>query len=288
MRRSKQILELALKQAKEDSYEGENEDVSCIFDDPSSDEYVPDSDIVSDSEDNGDDDYTRCARISSSRRFLSCRDKTNFLESPSTSTNSTAKIHPQSDAESDVLKNIFKMPPKKGGGPKIIDGVDTASMTREQLEAFALRIKEENDREREERNFFQMERDKIRTFWEITRNELEEARAQVRNKDRALEEGVEKNEEELKFFKQKVKHLQYEHQNNLTECKAESLVALKQAQDEHAVQERELLEDKKSLKALMREQELSNQEQIKSLKFKTVKKLVKLEANLKLEPKKWK
>ncbi|XP_056635506.1 dynein regulatory complex subunit 4 [Diorhabda sublineata] len=140
-------------------------------------------------------------------------------------------------------------------------------MTREQLEAFAQRIKEENDREREERNFFQMERDKIRTFWEITRNELEEARAQVRNKDRALEEGVEKNEEELKFYKQKVKHLQYEHQNNLTECKAESLVALKQAQDEYAIKEKELLEDKRNLKALMREQDLSHQDQIKALKM---------------------
>lgn len=53
-------------------------------------------------------------------------------------------------------------------------------MTREQLEVFVLRIKEENDREREERNFFQLERDKIRTFWEITRTELEEARAKLR------------------------------------------------------------------------------------------------------------
>lgn len=53
-------------------------------------------------------------------------------------------------------------------------------MTREQLEVFCHRIKEENEREREERNYFQMERDKLRTFWEITRNELEEARAKLR------------------------------------------------------------------------------------------------------------
>lgn len=45
-------------------------------------------------------------------------------------------------------------------------------MTREQLEAFALRLKAEMEREREERNFFQLERDKIRTFWEITRGQL--------------------------------------------------------------------------------------------------------------------
>nr|CAH7717294.1 unnamed protein product [Callosobruchus chinensis] len=137
-------------------------------------------------------------------------------------------------------------------------------MTREQLEAFCLRIKEENEREREERNFFQMERDKIRTFWEITRNELDECKAKLRNKDREIEEAAEKNEEELKFYKQKVKHLQYEHQNNLTEAKAEALVSLKNAQDEHSQQERELLRDKKSLKSHGREQELAHQDQTKA------------------------
>lgn len=53
-------------------------------------------------------------------------------------------------------------------------------MTREQLEQFGLRLKEELEREREERNFFQLERDKLRTFWEITRNDLEEANAKLR------------------------------------------------------------------------------------------------------------
>ncbi|KAG5897821.1 hypothetical protein JTB14_011821 [Gonioctena quinquepunctata] len=164
------------------------------------------------------------------------------------------------------------MPPKKKAGGKgatgnIIDGVDTTQMTREQLEVFCLRIKEENEREREERNFFQMERDKIRTFWEITRNELEEARAVIRNKDRQIEESTEKNEDELKFYKQKVKHLQYEHQNNLTECKAEALVALKIAQDEHSEKERELLQDKRDLKSVSRETELSHQDQTKTLKL---------------------
>ncbi|KRT83955.1 hypothetical protein AMK59_986, partial [Oryctes borbonicus] len=149
----------------------------------------------------------------------------------------------------------------------IIDGVDTSQMTREQLEIFALRIKEENEREREERNFFQLERDKIRTFWEITRSELEETKAKLRNKDRQIEEATEANEEELKFFKQKVKHLQYEHQNSLTECKAEAMVSLKLADDDHTEQERELLRDKRELKAKIRGDEVSNQDQIKALKL---------------------
>lgn len=45
-------------------------------------------------------------------------------------------------------------------------------MSREQLEKFAHNLRNEMEREREERNFFQLERDKLRTFWEITRNQL--------------------------------------------------------------------------------------------------------------------
>lgn len=45
-------------------------------------------------------------------------------------------------------------------------------MTREQLEKFAHSLRHEIEREREERNFFQLERDKLRTFWEITKNQL--------------------------------------------------------------------------------------------------------------------
>ena len=41
------------------------------------------------------------------------------------------------------------------------------------------------DRERDERNFYQLERDRVDTFWEVTRGELGETRAEVRVKDRS-------------------------------------------------------------------------------------------------------
>lgn len=88
-----------------------------------------------------------------------------------------------------------------------------------------------------------------------------------RNKERQIEEANEKNEEELKFFKQKIKHLQYEHQISLTECKAESLVALKQAEDGYSEREKVLIQDKRKLKEFMAEQELAHQELVKGLKL---------------------
>lgn len=88
-----------------------------------------------------------------------------------------------------------------------------------------------------------------------------------RNKEREKEELAEKHEAELKLYKQKVKHLMYEHQTNLSESKAEHLVALKLAQDDHVVQENELIKDKTELKKTQKEQELAYMNEIRALKL---------------------
>lgn len=78
---------------------------------------------------------------------------------------------------------------------------------------------------------------------------------------------AENHEAELKLYKQKVKHLMYEHQTNLSESKADQLVALKLAQDDHVVQENELIKDKTELKKIQKEQELAYMNEIRALKL---------------------
>lgn len=171
------------------------------------------------------------------------------------------------------------MPPKKKSAkkkgkkksakaktPTIVDGISTEEMTKEQLEEHIVRLREELDREREERNYFQLERDKVNTFWEITKRQLEERKAELRNKEREMEEAEEKHQVEIKVYKQKVKHLLYEHQNNIAELKAESAVSLKLAQDEHRNNEQDLRKDKRGLKVELKEQELSHEDVVKNLK----------------------
>ncbi|KAK2191116.1 hypothetical protein NP493_61g05046 [Ridgeia piscesae] len=181
---------------------------------------------------------------------------------------------------------LFQPPKKKGKKgkgkgkksaksktPTVIDGVSTEEMTKEQLEEHIVRLREELDREREERNYFQLERDKVNTFWEITKRQFEEKKAELRNKDREMEDAEEKHQIEIKVYKQKVKHLLYEHQNNISELKAESTVALKLAQDDHRSDELELRRDKRSLKVELKEQQLSHEDVIKDLKKEQDKKL---------------
>lgn len=155
---------------------------------------------------------------------------------------------------------------KKAKTPTVIDGISTEEMSKEQLEEHIVRLREELDREREERNYFQLERDKVNTFWEITKRQLEEKKAELRNKDREMEDAEERHQIEIKVYKQKVKHLLYEHQNNISELKAESTVALKLAQDDHGKLEEDLRKDKRSLKVSYKEQELANEDVVKTVK----------------------
>ncbi|XP_063697687.1 dynein regulatory complex subunit 4 [Culicoides brevitarsis] len=140
-------------------------------------------------------------------------------------------------------------------------------MSREQLEAFAMRLRNEMEREREERNFFQLERDKLRTFWEITRNQLDEARTTIRNKEREVEEAQERADIETKNVMQQMKHLQYENQTKIGEMRAEMMTQLKMAQEDHTLQERELLGDKREFRRQLREKEECIELEMQKLKM---------------------
>ena len=168
-------------------------------------------------------------------------------------------------------------PPKKKGGKKkksakkeavttTIDGVAVADMTKEELEKHLELLRDELEREREERNYFQLERDKVNTFWEITKRQLDEKKADLRNKDREMEDAQEKHAIEIKVYKQKVKHLLYEHENQLAELKADNVTSLRLANDEHRSEEGVLRKEQRDLKVSGKEKELAFQDQIKELK----------------------
>lgn len=66
------------------------------------------------------------------------------------------------------------------------------------MEEHIVRLREELDREREERNYFQLERDKIHTFWEITGRQLEEVKAELNKAEKDIEEDEERHQVEIK------------------------------------------------------------------------------------------
>ncbi|CAF3323824.1 unnamed protein product [Rotaria sp. Silwood1] len=70
----------------------------------------------------------------------------------------------------------------------------------------------------------------------------------------------------LNVYKQKVKHLLYEQQNNIAELKAETIAELKVAQEGHNEAENSMWKEKRELKVQMKDQELAQQEVVRNLK----------------------
>eukprot|EP00026_Physarum_polycephalum_P007614 Phypoly_transcript_07678.p1 GENE.Phypoly_transcript_07678~~Phypoly_transcript_07678.p1 ORF type:complete len:511 (+),score=118.03 Phypoly_transcript_07678:41-1573(+) len=146
-------------------------------------------------------------------------------------------------------------------------------------------IKEQLEKEMKDRNYFQLESDKINSFWEITKKELQEVKADLRNKDREMEELEERHQVEIKVYKQKIKHLLYEHQNDVTLLKTETENSLKLQNDEHRDRETDVKKQQKSLKSDMKEVELGHQDVVTNLKQEHDKNITRLrqehERNLK-------
>ncbi|XP_077379337.1 dynein regulatory complex subunit 4-like isoform X5 [Festucalex cinctus] len=91
---------------------------------------------------------------------------------------------------------------KTSGG--LVDVLSTEDMTKEQLEEQLVRLREELEREREERSFFQLERDEIRSWWEVSRRRLDQTRAQL---GRQKDEAERRHLVEINVYKQKLKHV---------------------------------------------------------------------------------
>nr|XP_046232312.1 dynein regulatory complex subunit 4-like isoform X1 [Scatophagus argus] len=167
------------------------------------------------------------------------------------------------------------MPPKtrskKAGKAKssaVVDGLSTDEMSKDQLEEHIVRLREELDREREERSFFQLERDKIHAFWEISKRSLEEAKAELRNRRREREEAEERHRVEITVYKQKLKHVLSEHHNITSGLKMDGVASTSLIQDQHLEAELSLQRKKHGLQADFREKQLHNENCVKELKLK--------------------
>lgn len=71
-------------------------------------------------------------------------------------------------------------------------------MTKEEIEAYVVLLRDELDRERQERNLAVLEKDRIVNFWEVTKKNLEDSRALLSKKERELEDADERHQLEMK------------------------------------------------------------------------------------------
>lgn len=172
------------------------------------------------------------------------------------------------------------MPGKKKGGKKGKKGKkgddeggggEGSSVMKETVLAYDALLKA-----RQMRNYYQLEIAKITGFWEITKKELDSVQAALRNKRREKEEMKERHQVEMKVYKQKVRHLLYEHKVQIAQLKTEAERARKNKLEEHRESEGGYKKDRRHLIKETKQQELENKEQEDRMKMETWKQLTLL------------
>ncbi|XP_077575533.1 dynein regulatory complex subunit 4-like [Stigmatopora nigra] len=155
---------------------------------------------------------------------------------------------------------------KASGGA--VDVHSTDEMSKDQLEEHIIRLREELEREREEKSFFQLERDKIQNFWKVSERHLEDTQAQLRNRNREKDEADRRHIVEINVYKQKLKHVLSEQHTAVVEKKIESSTAAWLARRQHTDAEIRLRRHSQNVQADAREKKLNSHKCIQELKLK--------------------
>ncbi|CAG0902169.1 unnamed protein product [Cyprideis torosa] len=175
---------------------------------------------------------------------------------------------------------------RKGGSgrqPVAIDGLPIGEMSREQVEDLVYRLKMELDREREERNYYQIERDKVQSFWDITKQELASTRAELRNKGREGENAEEVFGKELQEQKQRMHYLSFDQSRMLMEQRAAEVRKLKAEQDLRREKEGKLIAEIRLLKNQVEEKEAAYFSELRQQQLKHTNELTAVKKRFELE-----
>lgn len=113
---------------------------------------------------------------------------------------------------------------------------------------------------------FQQQMDQLNHFWVVEKKNLEDKKSERRHKDRQQQDLEERHQVDIKLYKQSVKHLLHEHQQEITELRTELETSLKMLEDELRDGQSELKNDQRGLKCELKQMELSHEDYLKSLK----------------------
>ncbi|KAM6987382.1 dynein regulatory complex subunit 4-like [Tautogolabrus adspersus] len=176
------------------------------------------------------------------------------------------------------------MPPKakskknaaKGKQSAVVDGLSTKEMSKDQLEEHIVRLREELDRVRKEKIYFQLERDKEQASWDINKRRLEETKARLRIRQREKEEAKECQRVEINVHKQKLKHVMSEQHSTVSGLKMDAVTATSLIQNQNTETELGLRGEVHSLQASYRKKMFHDENCIKELKLKQQVELMEL------------
>lgn len=114
---------------------------------------------------------------------------------------------------------------------------------------------------------FHEEKEKLNYLWIIEKKDLEDRKADMRSREREREDLAEAHLVEIKLYKQRIKHLLFEHQSESTDAKTDGQVSLKMSQEVARDSELGLKEDRRALQSVLKEMETAHEDFLKALKM---------------------
>lgn len=158
-----------------------------------------------------------------------------------------------------------KKPKKKKGKKEEPEPEDEfMKMDGATLEKTMAALKEKLTDAKIKRNLIQIEKDMIHDFYHNSRVEIKEHEADVKNFDTKMQDLEEAHRVEIKVYMQKVKHLEFEHNNNCDNVKADAGVSMKSEKDHHQENETDMRKQKASWKDEYTRDEMQNIGEVES------------------------
>ena len=130
---------------------------------------------------------------------------------------------------------------------------------------------------RNARNYTQLERDTVQTFYDITRKEIQDIEKSIKVAECDMESMEADHIVEVRVYTQKVKHLEYEHKNTKKRIDAETKVDVDDSKQGHLDRLEELRDGKRKSRQAMRDTSAENEDEVQQLLDTHKKNLSKLE-----------
>jgi len=158
----------------------------------------------------------------------------------------------------------------------VVEESEYDTMDLEMLREVVPMLRQQLEKSMLDRNYVQLERDSIQEYFEITRREVRELELSITAKDKEMELLEDNHRVEIRVYQQKVKHLEYEHRNNIKGIIQDGTGSLEVESSNHADKERELLRMKEQMKFEQMELELVNTSKVAEVRQQHEKQLIKL------------
>ena len=154
----------------------------------------------------------------------------------------------------------------KKKGPKKDPQKSVEEERRLQLLTLAKSLKKKVKTETNDFNRFQTQRDQLNYFWVFERKNLEDKKSERRHKDREEQDLEEKHQVDIKLYKQSVKHLLHEHQEEVTDLKTHYEMLSKLQEDGAREESAKKKQDEREAKVELKLTETSHQDFITKIK----------------------